>query len=94
MRAGAITEMVREITKTARVCHALELSVGTVLDKQQAIQWVLEIGQILGTYLQDSDILEMIAADILESLERRTDAQKAQARNGEEIHQSQALLEQ
>lgn len=72
MRAGSITEMVREISKTVRMCHALELSLGTVLDKQQATTWVQEISVVLGRYIDDTDILEMISEDLLESLERIT----------------------
>jgi hypothetical protein len=83
MRAGAITEMVREITKTARICHDLEKSVGAVLDKTQATQWVLELGQIIAQYVDDPDILEFIAADMLESLERRTNGQATQSQSPE-----------
>lgn len=88
MRAGAITEMVREITKTARMCHALELSVGSVLDKQQALIWVTEIGETLSRYIKDPDVLEMISEDILISLERHTGVEK----DGQQIYQAQAQL--
>lgn len=68
MQSGQIIEMVREITKTVKVCHELELSLNTVLDKAQAEAWVANIGQILSNIITDPDILEMVAEDMMESL--------------------------
>lgn len=76
MFSGSITEMVREIAKTIKTCHALEMSLGTVLDKSQAQAWVSEVGEILSRYIDDADVLQFIAEDMISALERRTaDAQ-------------------
>lgn len=78
MRAGGVVELVRELAKTVRTCHALEMSMGTVLDKPQAEAWVTEIGAILANYIEDPAILQMIAEDIIASLESKLNAQPQQ----------------
>lgn len=76
MASGHIVEMVREIAKTAKICHALEMSLGVVLDKTQAQAWVQEIGEILDRYIDDADVLQMISEDMLASLDKRTNIQQ------------------
>lgn len=76
MRSGQITDMVREIAKTAKICHALEMSLNIVLDKAQAQAWITEISEIIGMYLTEPEILEMAAQDMMDSLERHTSMER------------------
>lgn len=73
MQAGGITELAREIGKLAKTAHGIESSMATLLDKNQAKEWVIELLDIIGRYISDSDVLQMLSEDMLESLERRTE---------------------
>lgn len=72
MYAGAITEMVREIGSLAKTAHAIEKDMGHLLDKPQAEAWIQELLGIISMYITDPATLQILAEDMILSLERRT----------------------
>lgn len=68
MQAGQITEMVREIAKTVKSCHDLEVALNTVLDRTQAETWLIKVSEIATKYIVDPDLVEMMAEEMMESL--------------------------
>lgn len=72
MQSGQISNLVQNIGQLIKVAHHIEKDMNILLDKSQAEQWVGELGEIIGRYIEDPEILSMISEDMIESLERRT----------------------
>jgi hypothetical protein len=66
--SGQIIEMAREISKCVEKAHKIEKELNLVLDRSQAKAWIQDLSDIIGRYIQDSEILTMVAEDMNESL--------------------------
>lgn len=72
MHAGAITELVREIGKLARIAHGIEKDMNVLLDRNQALEWVQEIVEIIDPFLPSPDDKRTVSDRLVASLEART----------------------
>jgi hypothetical protein len=68
--SGSVGEMIAKIGKLVQQCHRIEIDLGQLLDKTQAAQLAQETVTIIGKYVDDPDILSMIAEDLMETVER------------------------
>jgi ribosomal protein L24 len=68
--SGSVGEMIAKIGKLVQQCHRIEIDLGQLLDKTQAAQLAQETVTIIGKYVDDPDILGMIAEDLMETVER------------------------
>ncbi len=60
MQAGPIAKLVGDISSTVQACHKLDIAIGSTLDKEQIMQVINQIIDILTEHDIDPDILEEI----------------------------------
>ena len=70
LASGPISDLVMKVDKVVNSCNRLEINLGTMLDKTQALQFMSEIVEIVAKHVEDEDILGAISDDIATSLER------------------------
>lgn len=63
-----ISDHITKIEKVVASCHRLELSNGMLLDKNSILQIAGTITEIIGRYIQDSNILESISNEIVNTI--------------------------
>ena len=68
--AHIISDMCVKIEKLVSSCQRLEKSMGNHLDKTQVTQLGMEIVQIIGTHVTDSETIDAISKDLLVVIER------------------------
>lgn len=61
-----ITQMIQQIQKLVEGCHKLEERTGKLLDKQSVIVVCDSIVKIIGTRIEDPDVLNLIAAEMVD----------------------------
>lgn len=66
--SGKISELVTKIDKVVTSCNTIETKTGQLLDKSIIMTLVDSILQILLGHIEDADVLDAIAADILQLL--------------------------
>lgn len=71
MSAHSISELVRTLEKLISTCHRVELELGQLLDKSQAILFIRSVANIIGTYVDDPDIMSMLSEDLTELVENQ-----------------------
>lgn len=72
LQSQSITTLVREIKDTLTAANKLDLSMGRMLDKNQAVQFVGNLIEIISNYIEDAEILKMISEDMIEQYESMT----------------------
>lgn len=68
--SGSISEMIAKIGKLVQSCHRIEKELGQLLDKSQASQLAQEMVAVIGKYVDDADLLQFIADDLVGIVER------------------------
>lgn len=63
--ASKISDLVLKIEKVVSSCHRLEQSTGDLLDKTSIIHLCSSIVEIIGKYVQDQSILDLIGNEIV-----------------------------
>jgi len=66
LRASAISDMVMKIERVVLSCNKLEASMGQHLDKAALMQFASQIVEVITNRLDDTEIVNAIAIDILE----------------------------
>lgn len=69
IHSQSISLMVSNIEKLVSSCTKIDLQLGKMLDENQAINWVYEIVEIIGRHVKDSQVLDDIASEIIDSYE-------------------------
>lgn len=75
LKSQSINTMAMNIGKLVESCNKLDLTLGKVLDENQAITWVQEIVDIVAAHISDQDVLNTIGQDILAAYERIRDGE-------------------
>lgn len=70
LQSGKLIELCNQITNAVKVCNSVELNLGQILDRTQAIAFIGAISEVISTYIQDPDILEALAEDLMGTLEK------------------------
>lgn len=70
MQSGPISDLIMRVDKVVNSCNRLEMQLGVMLDKTQALQWASEIIEIVGRHCEDEDALAAISDEIFTSLAR------------------------
>lgn len=68
--SGSVSEMISKIGKLVQSCHKIEIDLGQLLDKTQASQLAQETVAIISKYVEDPDLLGMIAEDLMAVVDR------------------------
>ena len=68
--SGPISDLVMKVDKVVNSCNRLEVQLGAMLDKTQALQFSAEIVEIVARFVEDEDILASISDEIAQSLAR------------------------
>lgn len=68
MHSPRLSELAKDIDKVLCSCHRIEQSSGQMLDKTLAMNFGAQVIQIIGNYVKDENLLDMIGNDILEAL--------------------------
>jgi len=68
MHSPRISELAKDIDKVLGSCHRIEQSSGQMLDKTLAMNFGAQVIQIIGNYIKDENMLDLIGNDILEAL--------------------------
>lgn len=68
LSSSRISELTKDIDKVLTSCVRLEEKSGQTLDKTLAMNFAAQVIQIIGKHIKDSEILDMIANEIIEVL--------------------------
>jgi hypothetical protein len=63
--ANAVGDLISKIEKVLSSCHRIEASMGLLLDKPTALAMGNRIIEVIASYIEDSDLLDRIAGDII-----------------------------
>lgn len=69
LHSQSLSNLVASIEKVVTSCTRLDKQLGSMLDPTQAIQWMSEVVEIIGNYIEDEAVLDSISEEILESYE-------------------------
>lgn len=64
MQSNTISDLVLKIKTTVEACHKLEEKLGVMMDKEQAIQFAMEVSEVIARYVTDDDQLQAISTDL------------------------------
>lgn len=64
LESQSISNLVGQIEKLVSSCNKIELQLGDIITEDQAVQWIVEIGEIIDEYVDDSEIKATIASEI------------------------------
>lgn len=70
LHSQTISNLVAQIEKAVSSCTKLDTLLSRMLDQNQAMQWASEIVEIIQRYIKDSDVLNEISGQIVDSYER------------------------
>lgn len=70
LHSQVVSNLVTNIEKLVTSCNRLDLQLGNMLDPTQAISWINEIVEIISTHIEDTEVLNTIADEILTSFQR------------------------
>lgn len=70
MRSQSVGQLIREIRETIIAAHKLEISLGQLLDKSQAMELVNVLAQCVAQNVGDESIRQQISLDMVMSLEK------------------------
>lgn len=65
MHTAMISDLIMKIERVVSTCHKLESSLGGLLDKQKVIEIASQILAIIRNHVNDANIIEAIASDML-----------------------------
>lgn len=65
LQSQSVSALIQQIRDTLKVCQHIELSSGQMLDKNQALQLVTEIADIVSKYVTDPDTIRILADEML-----------------------------
>lgn len=68
MASSRISELTKDVDKVLTSCIRIEEKSGQTLDKTLAMNFAAQVIQIIGKHVKDSDILDLIANEIIEAL--------------------------
>lgn len=68
MYSGPISDLVMKVDKVVNSCNRLEVNLGVMLDKTQALQFAASIVQIVANHVEDQDVLAEISDEIGKAL--------------------------
>lgn len=68
--SGPISDLIMKVDKVVNSCNRLEVALGVMLDKTQALQFAAEIVETVGRFVEDEDTLASISDEISQSLAR------------------------
>jgi hypothetical protein len=63
--ANAVGDLIAKIEKVLTSCHRVEASTGLLLDKPTALAMGNRIIEVIATYIEDRDLLDRIAGEIV-----------------------------
>jgi len=69
-QSGPISDLVLKIEKVVTSCHKLELSTGSLLDKQAIMQFGSEMISLISTHITDEVVLSRISEAIYATIAR------------------------
>lgn len=64
MQSNTISDLVIKIKSTVEACHKLEEKLGVMMDKEQAIQFAMEVSEVIARHVSDPDQLDAISSDL------------------------------
>lgn len=70
LQSSQISDLIVKIEKLVSSCHRIDLQLGGMLDKTQAIQLAAEIVETISRHVEDEEALERISSEILEIVDR------------------------
>lgn len=70
MHSTVLADLIMKVEKLVVSCNRLEVNLGVMLDKTQALQFGSEIVEIVAKYVEDEDVLSSIADEIIQSIDR------------------------
>lgn len=70
IHASSIGELISKIEKLVTSCDRLDTRLGGMLDTTQAMAWMTDVVEIISRHVEDSDVLSLIADEILESFQK------------------------
>lgn len=68
--SGPLSDLIMKVDKVVNSCNRLEVNLGVMLDKTQALQFAAEIVDIVGKHIEDVELLAEISDEIATSLSR------------------------
>lgn len=68
LQSGPISDLVLKIDKLVTSCHRLEDRMGFLLDKTKVMQFAQVVTDILTRHIDDPEVLELIANEIMEAI--------------------------
>jgi hypothetical protein len=68
--SGPLSDLIMKVDKVVNSCNRLEVQLGAMLDKTQALQFSAEIVEIVARFVEDEEILASISDEIAQSLAR------------------------
>jgi hypothetical protein len=68
--SGPIADLVMKVDKVVNSCNRLEVNLGVMLDKTQALQFAAEIVEAVGRHVEDQEALVAISDEITNVLAR------------------------
>ena len=71
LHSSVLSDLVVKVEKLVTSCNRLEGQLGSMLDKTQALQLGAEIVEIVARHIENEQILEEIANEIIESIQTR-----------------------
>lgn len=69
LQSQSLGNMVRQIGETLKICSHIEQVSGQSLDKNQALQFIQNLAEIISKYIHDPEILRILADEMLMQLE-------------------------
>lgn len=72
LHSSKITDLIMKIEKIVGTCHKIEVSMGSLLGREQITQLAEQILTIITTHVTDPDILEAIGNQIIEAILGKT----------------------
>ena len=67
LKSQVISQLVVNIEKLVTSATKLDKQLGSMLDANQAIEWVNNIAEIMGRHIEDGEIINTIVAEMIES---------------------------
>lgn len=69
LHSQSVSNLVREVRDTLKTCAHVEQISGQSLDRNQALQFVQNLAEIISKYVTDPELLKILADEMLNQLE-------------------------
>jgi hypothetical protein len=64
MQSNTISDLIMKVKAVVESCHKLDERLGIMMDRDQAIQFAVEISDLIGRHVVDPDVLESLSSEL------------------------------